>query len=106
MDRKAATTTALCLLLLICGAKAQLCALRSQAYKGRCQSMKCAHICVAEGKTGGYCKGRIPYLKTCMCTFNCGGGGGGGGGGGMPVPPALVPPQASTVRARRAGSPA
>ncbi|CAL5062097.1 unnamed protein product [Urochloa decumbens] len=107
MNTNAAVTTALCLLLLAYGVNAQLCSLRSQTYKRPCRSMNCAHVCVSEGKTGGYCKGRIPFLKTCMCTFDCSGGGGGGGGGeggGRPVPPGLVPPQSTTARARRAES--
>ncbi|CAL5072070.1 unnamed protein product [Urochloa decumbens] len=109
MNRMAVATTALCLLLLTCGAEAQLCSVRSLTYKGKCwYNMNCAHHCVAEGRTGGYCKGRLPLFKTCMCTFDCSGGGGsgGGGGGGQLAPPALVKPQTLTTRARRAGSPA
>ncbi|CAL5086051.1 unnamed protein product [Urochloa decumbens] len=105
MNRKAVATTALCLLLLTCGAEAQVCSVQSLTYKGRCwYNMNCAHHCVTEGRTGGYCKG-VPGLKYCMCTFPCGGGGGGGDGG-LPVPPALVSSRALTTRARRVGSPA
>ncbi|CAL5072072.1 unnamed protein product [Urochloa decumbens] len=106
MNRKAATaTTALCLLLLACDAL--LCKIRSTTHKGPCRSnMNCAHHCVLEGRTGGYCKG-FPALKDCMCTFDCSGGGGdGGGGGGLQEPPTIVPLRALTTRARRAGSPA
>ncbi|KAG2637826.1 hypothetical protein PVAP13_2NG546800 [Panicum virgatum] len=119
----AATTAALCLLLMTCGVEAMLCKTRSTTFKGICkQNMNCANICVSEGRSGGYCKG-LPMRKRCMCTFDCstdGGGGGGGGGGGSgggggggsggggssgaPVPPR--PPPALTARARRAGSPA
>ncbi|CAL5062095.1 unnamed protein product [Urochloa decumbens] len=99
MNRRAAVTTALCLLLLACGVDAKLCKQRSSTFVGPCRSnMNCAHVCIVEGKTGGYCKGYVPFFKICMCTFECGGGGGGGGGDGS------GPPQALTVRARRAGS--
>ncbi|KAF8697531.1 hypothetical protein HU200_035863 [Digitaria exilis] len=46
--------------------------------------MNCAHVCVEEGRTGGYCKGPALFAS-CMCTFECndhGGSGGGGAGGG------------------------
>ncbi|KAF8697534.1 hypothetical protein HU200_035867 [Digitaria exilis] len=121
MNVKIAATTALCLLLMTCvyeGAEALLCSRRSSTFKGRCRSsMSCAHVCLAEGKTGGYCKGRVSFFKYCMCTFECEPGGGGGGGGngggggaggggaqpGQPMPPHPMTP-ALTVKARKARS--
>ncbi|KAG2637821.1 hypothetical protein PVAP13_2NG546200 [Panicum virgatum] len=103
--KNAATTAALCLLFMTCGAEAMLCRTPSTIFKGICrQNMNCAHICVSEGRSGGYCKG-FPMRKRCMCTFDCSSdGGGGGSGGGATVP--LRQPPALTARGRRAGSPA
>ncbi|KAF8697529.1 hypothetical protein HU200_035861 [Digitaria exilis] len=93
---------------MICGVEAKLCNVRSSTFKGWCRyNMNCAHVCVAEGKTGGYCKGRLPLFKYCMCTFECDDGGGSGGGGGA-QPGQSMPPQpttpALTVKARKARS--
>nr|CAB3482528.1 unnamed protein product [Digitaria exilis] len=82
MNGKIATTTALCLLLMTCGAEALLCSVRSSTFIGWCKyNMSCVHHCVTKGRTGGYYKG-IPFFKYCMCTFECDPGGGGDAGGG------------------------
>ncbi|RLN36248.1 hypothetical protein C2845_PM03G10330 [Panicum miliaceum] len=104
----AATAAALCVLLMTCGAEAVLCNAPSATFRGLCGSnMNCAAICVSEGRTGGYCKGP-PFLKHCICTFDCTSNGGGGAGAGAGGGRAAVPPgmPALTARARRAGSPA
>ena len=73
------------------GAEADRCEAGSRTYKGRCNNNNCWAVCMTEGNTGGFCKGRVKLGRTCVCNRDCGGGGGGapkvppGGGSDPPV---------------------
>jgi len=63
---------------------------RAKGYKGRCNHHNCWSVCMTEGNTGGFCKGRVKLGRTCVCNRDCGGGGGApkvppGGGSDPPV---------------------
>ncbi|GJM90323.1 hypothetical protein PR202_ga06590 [Eleusine coracana subsp. coracana] len=89
-DRIAAT--ALFLLLLAFGAEAMLCTTPSQTYQGRCvHSTNCAAICITEGNSGGYCKGKL--VAKCICTKACT-----PSGGGRPVKPPSAPSSGGPVK--------
>nr|CAB3482529.1 unnamed protein product [Digitaria exilis] len=52
MNGKIVATTALCLLLMICGVEAKLCNVRSSTFKGRCSVMMVVALVVAVAAVG------------------------------------------------------
>ncbi|PWZ34505.1 hypothetical protein Zm00014a_020366 [Zea mays] len=63
----------LALLLVAYRAEATVCMRHNNFYHGPCMSNKdCANSCVQHNLgVGGYCRGKIPFNKECMCTFEC-----------------------------------
>ncbi|GJN19102.1 hypothetical protein PR202_gb06340 [Eleusine coracana subsp. coracana] len=62
-----------------------LCITPSQTYQGWCvHNTNCAAICITEGNSGGYCKGKL--VAKCICTKACT-----PSGGGRPVKPPSAP---------------
>lgn len=57
----------------VLGAEATVCMRHNNFYHGPCMSNKdCANSCVQHNLgVGGYCRGKIPFNKECMCTFEC-----------------------------------